>query len=287
MTFSIAKSICLCLIIIGIILGLSPFLFAAITGNEAIIHEKITRILFLSGLALLIGSNIFGTFFLRCPSCGVKLFTGKGGIIGIIKFIKMKQCPNCFKDLAITKIQPEIFQNATPSTITDDDDNFQIAHRLNSSLRYFTINYPKRAWISVLVGIFALVIVVIITGILLYVDSDYIPDESDIILLYSLSAIFFITIVSLCYYVYRLKKWSVEVSGNKLNITPILGESRTVYFNEITKVKVFPPVSFESFSGFFVIKLYSNGKRLLKIYNNFNGCKELVQRLKAEKIPFR
>jgi hypothetical protein len=209
------------------------------------------------------------------PNLGLVLFFG---ILGIIMSV--------FK----TELKPN-----TPENPANDKNAALPANQDNNVIENFTVSYPKTNLLLFIVFINVLVFgVVFLASISLNNSVDADAKVPIAVICFYIIAGLIIEIILLLplifFHHYRVKRRGIEVNGNELKITPILGKVKTVYFNEITKVAVYPQAdAFES-SGFFSsicsIQAYSNNKRLFNVNKNCTGVKELAQRLKAENIPF-
>ena len=92
----------------GTLIFLSPFLFAAFTGNESIIqNNSLVYPLTLSGLSMVIAASIYAKRAFVCPACKQRLTTHQGGtagtyaggLLGTFRILSMKRCPLCGTEL--------------------------------------------------------------------------------------------------------------------------------------------------------------------------------------------
>ena len=104
MNFILRKVIYGFLLLGGTLIALTPFLIAAISGDESIVkNDSIVFPMFLSGLAMVIASSVFSKRAFRCPSCGNRMTTHgggtagtyAGGLLGTFRILRLKNCPIC------------------------------------------------------------------------------------------------------------------------------------------------------------------------------------------------
>ena len=108
MNFLLKKVLYGFLLLGGTLIALTPFLIAAITGDEAIVkNDAVVFQMFLSGLVMVIASSIFSKRAFKCPSCGNRMTTRRGGtagtyaggLLGTFRILKLRNCPVCGAEL--------------------------------------------------------------------------------------------------------------------------------------------------------------------------------------------
>jgi hypothetical protein len=208
------------------------------------------------------------------PNLGLVLFFGVLGVRSL--FIKK----------ATTELKPN-----TPENPANDQNAALPVNQDNNVIENFTVSYPKEnlpLWL-----VFTLVLILgfgFLEGILSNNSVDADAKVPIVVICFFIIGALISEIIILLpltiFFDYRLKRRGIEVNGNELKITPILGKVKTAYFNEITKMAVYSPAYAYFFPSICSIQAYSNNKRLFIVYKNCTGVKELVQRLKAENIPF-
>ena len=108
MSFLLKKVLYGFLLLGGTLIALTPFLTAAVTGDEAIVkNDAVVFPMFLSGMAMVIVSSIFSKRAFKCPSCGNRMTTHAGGtagtyaggLLGTFRILKLRNCPICGVEL--------------------------------------------------------------------------------------------------------------------------------------------------------------------------------------------
>jgi len=133
---------------------------------------------------------------------------------------------------------------------------------------------------------FFIIIIVLAAGPLLSIFYNDLSKENIHVLLFSSLVVLLVIALPFGIYIYRLKRFKVEVSGNSMKVTSAFKAERFIHVSEITKAEETPHL-FGILSHIYYIKVYVNGKMLFSIMNTlYKGTNELCLWLKENNVPY-